>query len=373
MNSADLSILRIFKRMQPLNPFWSFRRRLCMTLSLINQTRQTLAAASHRATKTRMEIREQDFSFNDDTRQRPLIEVVTKDVRTADIFNIMEAVRGEEEVFGEEVASWWKDAVTEEFSRQDIVLLALIAICALRLLFFVCHVTWKMMRLMMQWYDEKEHDEESEVENAVISSENLRKQLAIIRFCHLQFLLVVEKLQREIRESKNDDTQQMLASLVVSQYKDKKKVTLAEILGTLQKIQALDSCFKACKMEEHLADIKQDVEADEEQLSEAWERLQDIYASFLRIQTRIIRRQTRRKKRQWRLHQHEQFQQEETGRCQRRLSSSEDPTNEVLHDLQALTRELPQGFTADMFTSLGNAIHNKVASSPVKTKVKSAL
>ncbi|CAI5745714.1 unnamed protein product [Peronospora destructor] len=255
-----------------------------------------------------MEIREQDFSFNDDTRQRPRIEVVTKDVRTADIFNIME-VGGSEEVFGEEVVSWWKDAVTEEFSRQDIVLLALIAMCALRLLFFVCHVTWTLMRVMMQWYDEKEDNEESKMENVVISSESLGKQLAIIRFCHLQFLLVVEKLQREIRENKSEDTQQMLASLVVSQYKNKKKVTLAEILATLQKIQALDSCFKACEMEEHLADVKQDAEDDGEQLLEAWERLQKIYAAFLRIQARIIRRQTRRKKRQWQLHQHEWFQQ----------------------------------------------------------------
>ena len=284
------------------------------------------------------------------------------------LYDVCLSVAGGEE----EVASWWKDAVTDEFSRQDIVLLALIAICALRLLFFVCHVTWKLMKLMTQWYDLKEDDEESEVKSAIISSESLKKQLAIIRVCHLQFLLVVEKLQREIRENKNEDTQQMLASLVVSQHKTKKKATLAEMLATLQKIQALDSCFKACEMEEHLVDIKQDVEYDDEQLPEAWERLQEIYASFLRIQARIIRRQTRRKKRQWQLHQHEPFQQEETGRCQRRLSSSEDSTNEVLHDLQALTRELPQGFTADMFTSLGNAIHNKVASSPVHSKAKSA-
>ncbi|KAL4155156.1 hypothetical protein PRNP1_007269 [Phytophthora ramorum] len=318
-----------------------------------------------------MEIREQDYSFNDGGRERPVIEVVTKDVRTSDIFSIMEAIGGEEEAGVEESASWWKDAVTEEFSRQDVVVLALIALCVLRLVVFVIQMTWKIARLPMQWYDalKKEEDERMEVEITGKGSDESsvrRKQLAIIRFCHLQFLLVVEKLKREMREDKCEDTQQMVASLTVSPHEDGKEVTLTEMLATLQKIQAKDSSFKTSEVEEHLADIKQDVEDEEDNefgLLEAWERLQEIYASFLRIQATIIRRQ-KRKAWKWQMHQHES---EAPRRRQRQLPSSEDPTAEVLHELQELTKELPQGFTADMFTSLGNAMHEKMVAAEPET------
>ncbi|CAH0518824.1 unnamed protein product [Peronospora belbahrii] len=64
---------------QQLTPFWSFHQALCIAFSLLSQTHRALVTASPRVTttKTRMEIREQDFSFNDDTREQPLIEVVT--------------------------------------------------------------------------------------------------------------------------------------------------------------------------------------------------------------------------------------------------------------------------------------------------------
>ncbi|KAH7488295.1 uncharacterized protein KRP23_2248 [Phytophthora ramorum] len=358
---------------QSYSPLWP-RRALYLLLLLLHETRRTLIAASPstaKAAKTRMEIREQDYSFNDGGRERPVIEVVTKDVRTSDIFSIMEAIGGEEEAGVEESASWWKDAVTEEFSRQDVVVLALIALCVLRLVVFVIQMTWKLARLPMQWYDalKKEEDERMEVEITDKGSDESsvrRKQLAIIRFCHLQFLLVVEKLKREMREDKCEDTQQMVAALTVSPHEDGKEVTLTEMLATLQKIQAKDSSFKTSEVEEHLADIKQDVEDEEDNefgLLEAWERLQEIYASFLRIQATIIRRQ-KRKAWKWQMHQHES---EAPRRRQRQLPSSEDPTAEVLHELQELTKELPQGFTADMFTSLGNAMHEKMVAAEPET------
>jgi hypothetical protein len=336
-----------------------------------------------------------------------VIEVVTKDVRTADIFNIMEGTGlaelgeprccallyadgqyavaicvcvlfaaiqgGDEEVPAEEAASWWKDAVTDEFSRQDVLVLALIAFCVWRLLIFMVQVTWRLARLPMRWYSalKKEEDREVKAQERNDNSDGeasalVKKQLESIRFCHLQFLLVVEKLKREMREEKNEGTRQMVVTLEVSQRKEGTEATLSEILATLQKIQEKDSSFRKSEVVEHLADIKKNVadqEDSDDDLPEAWAQLQDVYASFLRIQSTIVRREGRRKMWQWQTQQHNlQYQEEgEEGprRRKRRLpsSSSED---EVLEELQELTKELPQGFTSDMFTSLGNAMHEKM-------------
>ncbi|KAE8990485.1 hypothetical protein PR003_g21799 [Phytophthora rubi] len=366
--------------LHPLWPWSGLRRALYVLLLLLSETRRPLLAvspsASAKVSKTRMEIREHDFSFSDGARERPVIEVVTKDVRTADIFNLMQAV---EDAPMEEATSWWKDAVTEEFSRQDVVVLALITLCVLRLTVFVLQVTWKLVKLPMQWYaaldkEEEEEEAESRETRSEKQTSSERKQLAIVRFCHLQFLLVVEKLKREMRGAKMEATQQMVATLDVVRHEDGKEVTLAEILATLRKIQAKDSSFKASEVEEHLQDIKQDVDDEgdaESGLQEAWTRLQEIYASFLRIQATIIRRQQRKKNWEWQMKQHEQHH-PGTRRRQRRLPSSEDPTDEVLLQLQELTKELPQGFTSDMFTSLGNAMHeNVVAAEPETSPVPS--
>ncbi|ETI34512.1 hypothetical protein, variant 1 [Phytophthora nicotianae INRA-310] len=377
MAFRSLRITRHAMQPTPFSPYASVRLSLYMLLLFMNQTRRALISASPSAkVSKRMEIREQDFSFQDGAREQPVIEVVTKDVRTADIFNVMQAIGGDEDA-AEHAASWWKDAVTEEFTRQDVVVLALIAICVLRLVVFVFQVLWKLVRLPMQWYTtmEKEMDGDIEEKCSVETVVRLRKQLAIVRFCHLQFLLVIEKLKREMKDAKKEDTQQMVASLAVSQHEESEEVTLAEMLATLQKIQAKDSSFKASEVEEHLVDIKQDVEEEEDidsGLPEAWERLQEIYASFLRIQATIIRRQKRRTTWQWQLQQHEQHSEDTSRRRQRRLPSSEDPTDEVLQELQELTKELPQGFTADMFTSLGNAMHEKmVAAGPETSPIPS--
>ncbi|KAG3103873.1 hypothetical protein PI124_g3363 [Phytophthora idaei] len=353
-------------QLTPFCPWASVRFSLYMMLLVMNQTRRALLVSASPSARVseRMEIREQDFSFQDGAREQPVIEVVTKDVRTADIFNVMQAIGGDEDV-AEQTASWWKDAVTEEFTRQDVVVLALIAICLLRLVIFVLQVMWKLVRLPMHWYNTMEEEMDGNIEEKCSNeaSARLKKQLAIVRFCHLQFLLVIEKLKREMKDAKSEDTQQMVASLAVSQHEESDEVTLAEMLATLQKIQAKDSSFKASEVEEHLADIKQDVEDEEDvdsDLPEAWERLQEIYASFLRIQATIIRRENRKTTWQWQLQQHEQHSDESSRRRQRRLPGSEDPTDEVLQELQELTKELPQGFTADMFTSLGNAMHEKM-------------
>ncbi|KAG6953337.1 hypothetical protein JG687_00012449 [Phytophthora cactorum] len=367
-------------QLTPFCPWASVRFSLYMMLLVMNQTRRALLVSA-------------SPSARDGARERPVIEVVTKDVRTADIFNVMQgtaallleeescavlfahgpyavalcmvsAIGGDEDV-AEQTASWWKDAVTEEFTRQDVVVLALIAICLLRLVIFVLQVMWKLVRLPIHWYNTMEEEMDGNIEEKYSdeASARLKKQLAIVRFCHLQFLLVIEKLKREMKDAKSEDTQQMVASLAVSQHEESDEVTLAEMLATLQKIQAKDSSFKASEVEEHLADIKQDVEDEEDvdsDLPEAWERLQEIYASFLRIQATIIRRENKKTTWQWQLQQHEQHSDESSRRRQRRLPSSEDPTDEVLQELQELTKELPQGFTADMFTSLGNAMHEKM-------------
>lgn len=311
------------------------------------------------AAQTPMEIREEDFSFHDDAQERPVIQVVTKDVKTADIFTVMQAVGKEEEIATDGETSWWKDAVTEEFTRQDVVVLALIAICVVRFIVFVLRVMWKIVRLSIQRYSVLEEEEGME-KDTCSDMTAVQKQLSIVRFCHLQFLLVVEKLKREMKAGITDDTQQMVAELYLLQHEEGTEATLTEILATLQKIQAKDSSFKAEVVEEHLTDIRQDVNEDkriELSLPQAWERLHETYASFLRIQATILRRQNR--KQSWQL---QQVRHEKTfGRRQSRLSSSEgeDLTDEVLQELQVLTKELPQGFTADMFTSLGNAMHKK--------------
>ncbi|KAK1947088.1 hypothetical protein P3T76_001098 [Phytophthora citrophthora] len=274
----------------------------------------------------------------------------------------------EEEVAAEEGASWWKDVVTEGFTRQDVLVLALIALCILRLLIFVVHMMWKLVKLPKQWFDamERKVEEEFETESTSKCSEEtatrLRKQLTTVRFCHLQFLLVIEKLKREMRDDKNEDTQQMVASLPVSHHNEDKTMTLSEILATLQKIQAKDRSFQMSKVENHLADIEQDVQDEEDidsGLSEEWERLQEIYSSFLHVQETIIRRQ-KSKKRQWRMQQPPPSHEERPRRRQRRFPS-EDPVDDVLQELQELTKELPQGFTADMFKSLGNAMQEKMS------------
>ncbi|KAG1711943.1 hypothetical protein DVH05_009184 [Phytophthora capsici] len=272
---------------------------------------------------------------------------------------------GEDEAAPEEGASWWKDAVTDEFTRQDVLVLVLIALCILRLLIFVIQVLWKLVKLPKQWFDamERKVEEEFETESTSKCSEEtaarLRKQLTTVRFCHLQFLLVIEKLKREMRDDKNEDTQQMVASLPVSRHKDGKTMTLNEILATLHKIQTKDGSFQASKIDDHLADIKQNVEDEEDidsGLSEEWERLQEIYSSFLHVQDTIIRRQRSKK----RMQQPPQSHDERPRRRQRRFPSA-DSVDDVLQELQELTKELPQGFTADMFKSLGNAMQEKMA------------
>ncbi|RLN10974.1 hypothetical protein BBO99_00003197 [Phytophthora kernoviae] len=89
---------------------------------------EAFEAGGGRPVKTRMEIREHDYSFNDGAQERPVIEVVSKDVKTSDIFRLMQVIGDDKEIAAEEGASWWKDAVLEEFSRQDLVVLALIAL-----------------------------------------------------------------------------------------------------------------------------------------------------------------------------------------------------------------------------------------------------
>ncbi|KAI9911391.1 hypothetical protein PsorP6_008966 [Peronosclerospora sorghi] len=304
--------------MQQLTSFYHLRRALCMALSLINQTRQVVIAASPRA------------------------------------------IGGKEEIAGEEPASWWKDTASVEFSRQDVLLLALIALCALRLLVFTVRATYQLLKLPMKWYKalKNKASREFEVVNVDTSLGSSIQQLATIRFCHRQLLSVVEKVKCEMREGQNEDIQQIVASLMCH-HKNKKEVTLAEVLTMLHEIKTNDSTLMVSDIEEHLADIKDSVE-DEEALDvgilEARAQLQDIYALFIQIRTSIIRRRVQQ--------QQDRYKQQESDCHQRQLSSCNDPTNEISRNLKELTKELPQGFTADMFTSLGNAMHKNVAPSP---------
>ncbi|RLN88943.1 hypothetical protein BBJ28_00023413 [Nothophytophthora sp. Chile5] len=378
----------------PLWPWQGLRRALCVLLLLLGEVRKAVTvatpSASSKAAKARMEIRVQDFSFSDGARERPVIEVVTKDVKTSDLYSIMEgtplvralgggggggedcvvllsnkqyaiavcafpAIRGGNDVSddaaGDEI-SWWKTAVTDDFSRQDVVVLALIALCMVRLLLFTAKLAWTLVRLHLRWYGALGTGNRGDDGLAPLA----KKQLAVIRFCHLQFLLVVEKLKREMRGTTSDATQQMVASLPARQ-SDGKDVTLTAILETLQEIQAKDCSFVASEVEEHLAGVSQDEgdEVDAEaDLPEAWDRLREVYASFQSIQAVILRRQQHRKIRRRQL-AHEQHQR----RRRHRVSSYEEPADEVLQQLQELTKELPQGFTAEMFASLGSAINEE--------------
>ncbi|CEG37551.1 uncharacterized protein PHALS_05331 [Plasmopara halstedii] len=378
---------------------WASVRALYMLLLLMNQTRHTIIFATSSAkgaksvvfslsgrfnpvtgsvlfpssalsttqlsaSKTSMEIREEDFSFQDGAKERPSVQVVTKDVKTADIFSVMQVIGSEEEIATEHGTSWWKDAVTENFNRLDVIVLALIAIFILRVVVFVLQITWKLMILPFQWYNTQKGEEGNEMDTSHEAiAIQLRRQLKVVRFCHLQFLLVIEKLKREMKDEASDNTQQMVAELILPHYTKGTKATLTDILATVQSIQTKDRTFGALEIENLLIDINQDATDEEDVefgLPQAWKQLYETYASFVRIQATILRRQNSKKG--WQLQQHHE---KTSGWRKHRPSSNDDLTDEVLQELHQLTKELPQGFTADMFTSLGNAMHKKeVASEP---------
>ncbi|TDH68705.1 hypothetical protein CCR75_004599 [Bremia lactucae] len=325
------------------------RRALYLMVLLNGQMRRELVSASTpiKGANTRMEIQEQDYYFQDGTQERTFIEIVTKDVRTADIFTFMQAIENDVEIAKSGV-SWWKDVVSDEFCSQDVLALAVIAMCFMRLVLCVLQLLWKLVGVPLRWYYALKVKNNNN-RNVVL----LKKKMAIVRFCHLHFLLVIEKLKREMKDRTREEMQQMVVALGALQQKKGTRVTLPAILATLRKIQAIEGRLKSEKFEEYLTDINQGGRYEDDidsGLPAAWTRLQDVYASFVRIQATIIRQQTPKKT--W------QLQQENVdGRHVRQLSSSKDSTKEVLLELQELTRQLPQGFTADMFKSLGNAMH----------------
>ncbi|KAG7397395.1 hypothetical protein PHYBOEH_000803 [Phytophthora boehmeriae] len=180
--------------------------------------------------------------------ERPVIEVVSKDVKTSDIFRLMQVIGDDKDLAAaEEGASWWKDAVLEEFSRQDLVVLALIALCVCRLAVFAVQVAWKLLQLPLQWLNA--------AESAATSGKNAISEASWRR--HLQ---------------------------------------------------QLDGHHRVLLRHRNL-----------------------------------------------------------------RLPSAEAPSDAVLQQLHELTKELPQGFTPDMFTSLGNAMHNETVEKPMKQPTDEAV
>jgi hypothetical protein len=93
-----------------------------------------------------------------------------------------------------------------------------------------------------------------------------------------------------------------------------------------------------------MAAIQDDLEENDLDIAGAWTRLQALYSAFQAIQQAIRNRAKQRAQRS-----------QSVVETMRERSYTED----VLGELRKVTPTLPQGFTADMFASLGHAIHHQ--------------
>lgn len=172
------------------------------------------------------------------------------------------------------------------------------------------------------------------------------RQNALIRLCHLQFLVLAEKLKQELSgdgsDSNADDVGQMIASLPVSQL-DKETVRLSDIMQVLEQIPLKEHGLSNERIESQMTAIQQDLSENNLEITGAWTRLQELYKSFQAIQQLI---QARKRSR--------------TRRSSRAVSLDSNRrelyAEEVLDELKRKLPRLPVGFTADMFASLGQAI-----------------
>uniref|UniRef100_K3WAK7 Uncharacterized protein n=1 Tax=Globisporangium ultimum (strain ATCC 200006 / CBS 805.95 / DAOM BR144) TaxID=431595 RepID=K3WAK7_GLOUD len=89
----------------------------------------------------------------------------------------------------------------------------------------------------------------------------------------------------------------------------------------------------------------QTVHQEEQNASDAWTRLQQLYAVFQRVEQEAAR---------------ELASQPRDEGLRTLLETEICPPGVILKDLEAITEQLPQGFTTEMFVSLGNALYEEM-------------
>ncbi|KAF1319971.1 hypothetical protein FI667_g12692, partial [Globisporangium splendens] len=92
----------------------------------------------------------------------------------------------------------------------------------------------------------------------------------------------------------------------------------------------------------------QSVHQEEQNASDAWTRLQQLYAVFQRVEQEAARKLASRPR--------------DEG-LRTLLETEICPPGVILRDLEAITEQLPQGFTTEMFVSLGNALYEEMVAS----------
>lgn len=236
-------------------------------------------------------------------------------------------------------SSWWQEPIVEDLSVGDLVLLMTLAVVALlgvRLAAFVLKITWRIVT-----YPFRVSSVAAAGTQAVRRKAKRRatRQASQVRACHSQLLRVVHQLRHELLDSTADDTQTAIASLALTRRTCRpEQVTLDEVMATLRAIQVKNPAILNSQPGSPQAEKALDraVDADED-----WRGLQRLYSSFLSLHSTISRQVARKKE----------------GPLGRSRQRSFDARNdEVLRKLSELTKELPQGFTAEMFASLGNAM-----------------
>lgn len=204
------------------------------------------------------------------------------------------------------------------------------------------------------------------------AAEHLSHQSALLRLCHLQFVVVAEKLKHELSDAVASDTtspSNTVVSLPLSLLDDPHDVTLADILRVVEQIPLKVHGLLTERIERQMRQLQQDVAANTVDVTQSVPLLQDVYASLQGILHHTLetrkRTQRRRPGRANSLNNLTTTAAAEARRAspRRRESSStsalrtDTAANGELCLQDALA--LPQGFTADMFASLGQAIRRQ--------------
>lgn len=306
----------------------------------------------------------------------------------------------------------------EVFSHQDALILVVCVLCGAQLALFGVASCWRLLQRILGLGADVEvrsavADEQDDgallsdkedapkllllepelelprVEEQESVPEIVEQQNALIRLCHIRFLVLAEKLKQELNsEDDGSAVGEMIASLPVSQL-DREDVRLADIVQVLAQIPLKERGLSTERIENQIAAIQQDLSATSTDMSGAWQRLQELYVSFQSIQRTIQTRkraQSRQASRAMSLDGvgvRDTSSSELSGNSESSSSrtscsasssmvssssggfSNREPyASEVLSELERVSRTLPQGFTADMFSSLGQAIRYQTSSPP---------
>jgi len=252
--------------------------------------------------------------------------------------------------------SWWQQPVVDDLTVGDVVLLmsfALMALLALRMVAMAMRLVWAAV--LYPFRASADSPRRSKLPRRRKGGANAGQQqqqqplspsadpAATLRACHSQLLQVIHKLHREYREaSAGDNTQDLVASLTLSRYQDgSQHVTLDDIARTLEEIQSKDASLSSIQLGEVPTQTAVDAAMEDAGVRDAWEKLQRLYSSSF-SQASISRQRVYKRDAQLR---------------RRHQGSFDDRNDEVLRVLSELTKELPQGFTSEMFASLGSAMH----------------